>query len=111
MSRLLSTERMVRPALRRGPLPSARAAYGLFLKIALPSMVEMVLVSLVGMMDTVMVAGLGTEAISAVGLTGQPRMIALCIFFGLNAGLTAVVARRKGEGRQADAGRTLRTML
>lgn len=102
---------MVRPALRRGPLPSARAAYGLFLKIALPSMVEMVLVSLVGMMDTVMVAGLGTEAISAVGLTGQPRMIALCIFFGLNAGLTAVVARRKGEGRQADAGRTLRTML
>ena len=111
MNRLLSMERLVRPELRKGPLPSAKTAYGLFLQIALPSMAEMILVSLVGMMDTIMVASLGTVAISAVGLTGQPRMIALCVFFGLNAGLTAVVARRKGEGRQRDAGRTLRAML
>lgn len=111
MNSLFSTEHLVRPELRKGPLPGARTAYSIFLRIALPSMAEMILVSLVGMVDTIMVASLGTVAISAVGLTGQPRMIALCVFFGLNAGLTAVVARRKGEGRQKDAGRTLRVML
>lgn len=60
----------------------------------------MVLISLINMMDTVMVSGLGTDAVAAVGLVGQPRMIMLCMFFALNMGITTVVARRKGEERR-----------
>ena len=71
----------------------------------------MVLISLINMMDTVMVSGLGTDAVAAVGLVGQPRMIMLCMFFALNTGITTVVARRKGENRQEDANRTVRTSV
>ena len=45
------------------------------LRIALPATVELMLSSLVSMMDMIMVGGLGTWAISAVGLTTQPKFI------------------------------------
>ncbi|MBQ3079269.1 MAG: MATE family efflux transporter [Clostridia bacterium] len=95
----------------RGELPSSRAAYGNLARIALPSVCEMVLISLIGSIDTMMVGSIGTEAIAAVGLVSQPRMLMLCMFFALNIGVTAIVARRKGQGDRADANRTLRTSL
>ena len=111
MAGFFSTDSLVREEHRKGDIPSSRTAYGLFLKLAIPSVAEMVLVSLVSTVDTMMVSTLGTAAISSVGLTIQPRMIALCVFFGLNVGITAIISRRKGEGRQADAQKTLRSML
>ena len=60
---------------------------------------------------SLMVGGIGTEAIAAVGLVGQSRMLMLCMFFAMNTGITAVVARRKGQGDREDANRTLRTSL
>lgn len=95
----------------RGELPTTQQAYKDVLSIALPSVAEMVLMSFIGMFDTMMVSVLGLPAVSAVGLCGQPRMILLSLFFALNTGVTAIVARRKGEGRQADANRTLRNGL
>jgi len=95
----------------KGELPKSGEAYKNLLSIALPSVCEMVLISLMGSIDTMMVGGIGTEAIAAVGLVGQPRMLILCIFFAMNTGVTAVVARRKGQGRREDANRTLRTSL
>ena len=71
----------------------------------------MVLTSLIGSIDTMMVGTQGTNAIAAVGLVGQPRMLMLCLFLALNIGVTTVVARRKGEGRQADANAALRSAL
>ena len=111
INRLFGVEYMVKPDLRRGELPSNREAYQTELKIAAPSMCEMIFLSLIGMMDTLMVSTLGTYAISAVGLTNQPRMILLAIFFAMNVGVTAVVARRKGEGRQEDARTALRQAM
>ncbi|HML48401.1 MAG TPA: MATE family efflux transporter, partial [Clostridia bacterium] len=61
--------------------------------------------------DTMMVGVVGKEAIAAVGLTGQPRMLMMSLFFALNVGVTAIVARRKGEGNPADANQTLRNAL
>lgn len=95
----------------RGELPSSREAYANLVRIALPSVCEMVLISLIGSIDTMMVGGVGTEAIAAVGLVGQPRMLMLCMFFALNIGVTAVVARRKGQNDKEDANRSLRTAL
>ena len=111
VDRIFGVESMVRPELRQGPLPSNREAYRTALQIAAPSMCEMVFLSLIGMMDTLMVSQLGTYAISAVGLTNQPRMIMLAIFYALNVGVTAIVARRKGEGRQAEAQRCMRQSI
>ena len=96
---------------RAAELPEGRSMYGEYIRLALPSVAEMVLISLINMMDTVMVSGLGTDAVAAVGLVGQPRLIMLSMFFALNTGITAVVARRRGEERQKDANTTVRTSV
>ena len=105
--------RMLPPSMRQqsADIPAGREMYKQYIGIAIPSVCEMVLISLISMVDTVMVSGLGTDAVAAVGLVGQPRMIMLCLFFALNVGITAVVARRKGENRQAEANAALRTAI
>ena len=92
-------------------LPSNQETYRTYVQLAIPSVCEMVLISLINMMDTVMVSGIGTDAVAAVGLVNQPRMILLCMFFALNVGITAVVARRRGEERQDAANTTVRTAV
>ena len=76
--------------------------------IAMPSVLEMALMSLISMADTMMVSTIGTEAITAVSLVTQPRLILLCIFYGLNAGVTAIICllytsspRKKRRSRRA----------
>ena len=110
-NRLYGVEHMVRPEVRRGELPGTKEAYRTILQIALPSVAEMVLMSLIGSVDTMMVGSLGSEAIAAVGLPGQPRMLMLAIFFALNVGVTAIVARRRGQERPEEANRTFRNAL
>ena len=102
---------MIKPEHYLGEMPSTRETYSSLIRIALPSVAEMVLASLIGSMDTAMVGNLGAFAIAAVGLTGQPRMLILSIFFALNIGLTAIIARRRGEERREDANHTLRSIL
>ena len=112
LRRLLAPEYLVKQEHRLDRLPDGKTAYGDVMRIALPSIIEMVLMSLIGSVDTMMVGNeLGAEALSSVGLPTQPRMVLLCMFFALNVGITAIVARRKGEERQADANTTLRNAL
>lgn len=111
IGRFYGVDRMVKQDHLRGELPTTREAYGNLISIALPSVCEMVLMSLIGSVDTMMVGTLGTDAIAAVGLVGQPRMLMLCMFMALNVGVTAIVARRKGEGLQKEANQTLRNAL
>ncbi len=100
------------PAQRRlGDIPHSRQAYGDVLAIALPAIAELVLMSLIGSADTIMVGQLGRNALAAVSLPGQPRMIMLMLFFALNVGVTAIVARRKGEGKREEANATLRNAI
>ena len=112
LKRLLAPEYLVKQEHRLGDLPDGKTAYRDVMRIALPSIVEMVLMSLIGSVDTMMVGNeLGAEALSSVGLPTQPRMLILCLFFALNVGVTAIVARRKGEERQDEANATLRNAL
>ena len=106
-----SISSMLPKNMPHGDLPSDRNMYRTYISMAIPSVLEMVLISLINMADTIMVSGLGTDAVAAVGLVGQPRFIMLCFFWALCTGVTAVVARRKGEGRQADANLALRNAL
>ncbi len=102
---------MVKPDQRIGDIPSAKSVYKEAFRMAWPALTESFLVMLIGSADTAMVGQLGTRAISAVGICGQPRMILFCIFFALNVGVTAVIARRRGENRPDAANRTLRACL
>jgi len=92
-------------------LPSRREATSNLLRLAWPSILEAMLISLISLVDTAMVGTVGSEAIAAVGLSGQPRFIILAVFISLNTGVTAVVARRRGEGDRERANRTLRQAL
>lgn len=71
--------------------------------MAWPSVVESVLVTLAGMIDTYMVSGLGKASIAAVGVTNQPKFFVFSVFFSINAAIAALVARRLGEKRREDA--------
>lgn len=73
------------------------------LQMAWPSVLESFFVALIGMVDSLMVSSIGAYAVAAVGLTTQPKFLALAIFIAMNMAVSALVARRKGEGRRKEA--------
>ena len=94
-----------------GPLPKNFDIYKHAFQIAWPSALESILVALISAVDTMMVGGLGTHAIAAVGICTQPKFIVMATLLGLNTGVNVVVARRKGENKQDKANLTLRNAL
>ncbi len=81
------------------------------LKVAWPAVLESFFVAVVGIVDSMMVSELGEFAVAAVGLTTQPKFIGLAMFIATNVAVSALVARRKGQGEQADACRIMKTAI
>ncbi len=81
------------------------------LSIAWPSATEAFLISVIGAIDMMMVGRLGKEAIAAIGISNQPKFILLSAILALNIGVTVVISRRKGQGKQDLANNTLQTTL
>lgn len=77
------------------------------IRMAWPAVLESVFIQLAGMIDTMMVSSLGTYAVSAVGLTVQPKFIALSLFISMSVAVSALVARRRGQERREDANRIM----
>ena len=111
IKKFFSIEHMVKPENLLGEIPGSREAYHNLLVIAIPSIIEMVFVALIGSVDVVMVGRLGYEAIAAVGLASQPRFVVMTLFLALNVGVTAIVARRKGEDLPDQARMAVRNAL
>jgi len=103
-----SVNGMIRPQQVQGELPLSKEVYKNFFNVAWPSALEALLVGLIGFIDTMMVSSLGKGAIAAVGITNQPKFILLAMIFSLNVGITAIVARRKGQMDREGANHTLR---
>lgn len=85
--------------------------YADIIHIAWPSLVELTLTQLASMVDLMMVGQLGPWALTAVGLTTQPKFLLMTMFMAMNVGATAMVARYKGAGRQDKANEILRQAL
>lgn len=92
-------------------LPKTGSIIKAMLKVSLPAAMETFLITLIGLLDTIMVSGVGTEALAGVNIAQQPVFIALVVCMGLNAGVTAIVARRYGENNQEEAKRTIRQAI
>lgn len=88
-------------------IPSLGTLYKNCINIAWPATIEGALMSIISSIDMMMVGTLGSEAIAAVGITTQPRMILLILAQSLCIGTTALIARRKGEDNQSAANSTL----
>ena len=109
LARFFSVRYMLKPSQRTDkPLPPSKDVYARQYRMSWPCALESILVSLIGSIDTMMVGGIGPAAITAVGLTNQPKFILLAVIFSLNAGVTAVCARRKGQNDHEGANRCLR---
>lgn len=79
--------------------------------MAWPSILESFFVAFAGLVDSLMVSGIGSEAVAAVGLTTQPKFVGMAFFIATNVALSALTARRKGEGRRQRANELLLTAL
>lgn len=90
---------------------SRKAYFKKSLSIAWPAVLEFFFISIAGIIDTFMVSSLGPASIAAIGLTTQPKFIALSVFFAINAAVSALIARRQGEGDRDKANTTLTTAL
>ncbi|PYI57534.1 MATE family efflux transporter [Paenibacillus flagellatus] len=75
------------------------------LRLAGPSLVEMMLTNFTQMLSMIMVGRLSPEAVATVGLTNQPFFLLLAIFMTLNVGTTVIVARSVGAGKLDEANR------
>ena len=109
--KFFSAESALGRAKAEGPLPDNEVLLRNTLGIAWPAVVESLLLAIVGFIDTMMVSTLGDTAVAAVGLTQQPKMLSLAVFFGLSPAVAALVARRRGENDRDSAIRVLRMAI
>lgn len=93
------------------PEVTSRMLYKDVVRIAWPSFVELMLTQLASMVDLMMVGQLGPWAITAVGLTTQPKFLLMTMFTAMNVGATAMVARYRGAGERDKANRIMRQSL
>lgn len=97
----------------------SKELYGDIVRIAWPSFIELLLTQLASMVDLMMVGGIGgtanpqagVQALSAVGLTTQPKFLLMAGIIALNTGVTALVARHKGRGDKEAANLVVRQGL
>lgn len=73
------------------------------MRIAIPAIFESLLTTFATMIDTKMVANLGSQAISAVSITNQPRLFMMTIFFAISTVVSILVARYYGQKERKKA--------
>lgn len=81
------------------------------MNMAVPAMIESFFVAFAGLVDSLMVSSLGSNAVAAVGLTAQPKFMGLSVFIALNVSISALVARRFGEHDREKANSILCTAI
>src|SRR5687768_10753514 len=83
-------------------IPLSRAVF----LLAVPMVLELVLESTFAVVDIYFVGKLGSSAVATVGLTESILFLLYAVGMGLAMAVTAVVARRIGEGKRDEAGLT-----
>ena len=101
--------------LTRMELPAGvthKDLYKDILMIAWPAFLELTLTQITGMADQIMVGRLpgetGVQALSAVGLSSQPKFLLMTMMMALNVGATAMVARYRGRNDRVKANQVFR---
>lgn len=79
--------------------------------LALPIALQMLLQSLLGMADVIMVSRLGSEAVAAVGLAAKLHFLLLVLMSGLGTACGVMVAQYSGADKFASGQRTLAITL
>jgi multidrug resistance protein, MATE family len=86
-----------------GPLRVNRTRLKQIMTLALPIIGGMGSQTLLNLVDTFMVSQLGKDAVAAVGLASFLNFLCIAFITGMSAGVQAMAARRKGEGRDSES--------
>ncbi|MYN69139.1 MATE family efflux transporter [Streptococcus suis] len=73
------------------------------IRLAFPATVENIFQTLVGFVDTLLIAQLGLVAVTAVGLANTILNVYLAVFMAIGVGGTALIARSLGAGHHEKA--------
>lgn len=77
------------------------------INLAWPSITEQILEMMVGMVSTIFMGRIGTDAVAAVGMVNMLVAFLQTVFSGLSMGTTVIIARVTGEGNKLEAKRAL----
>lgn len=66
-------------------------------KVAVPAVLESLVLVIIAAIDTKMISSLGSEAISAVGITAQPKLLVFSIFYAFGTAVSFFVAQSFGS--------------
>lgn len=81
------------------------------IKIAVPAILESMVMVVVTAIDTKMVSVLGKPTVSAISLTSQPKLIIMAIFFALGTALSFFVAQAYGRQDKDEANKYFHSIL
>ena len=84
---------------KMGTLP----IFPLIMKMSLPAMFSMLIQACYNIVDSIYVSRLGEASLSAVSLIYPVQLLSIAICVGTSVGLSSIISRRLGEGRQKEA--------
>lgn len=84
-----------------------RSVDEVIIKLAWPSIMEQILEMMVGMVSTMFMGRVGTDAVAGVGMVNMLMGLLQSVFAGLSMGTTVIIARVTGEGNVQEAKRAL----
>ena len=96
---------------REHPLGEESGLIRQVFQIAWPAALEALLIGVVDLVDMAMVSSLKLSAVSAVGVTSQPKRILLMFTLALNVAAAAWVSRRIGAGEKREANHCMHQFL
>lgn len=73
------------------------------IKLVIPATVENILQTMVGFIDTLMIARLGLAAVTAVGVANNILAVYLAVFIALGVGTSSLISRYLGANNQKNA--------
>ncbi len=77
--------------------------FGLLLKMSLPVIFSMLVQSLYNIVDSIFVAQIGEEALTAVSLSFPVQTMIIAVAVGTGVGLNSFISRKLGEQKQEEA--------
>ncbi len=76
------------------------------LRLFIPAFIEQLLSTAIGVVNTIMVSGLGAFAVSAVGIVDSINIVAMNVFMAVSMGATVVISQHLGANNSKEASKT-----
>ncbi len=76
------------------------------LRLFIPVFIEQLLSTAIGVVNTMMVSGVGAYAVSGVGIVDSINVVAMNLFMAVSTGATVVISQHLGAGQNKEASKT-----